>query len=198
MSSIFSGPRWSARRKWLLVAAPAALFVACVSGDRISGLKPQDRAALDLSKGGGVVISQVYGGGGNSGATYTNDFIELYNKGPGDVDLKGWSVQYASASGSSWQVTALSGTIAAGGYYLVQEAAGSGGTTALPTPDATGTIAMASGAGKVALVNGTAMISGTGCPLPQSTIIDYVGYGTSSSGANCFEGGAAAPTLSNT
>ncbi len=26
-----------------------------------------------------VVISQVYGGGGNSGATYKNDFIELFN-----------------------------------------------------------------------------------------------------------------------
>ncbi len=29
--------------------------------------------------GTGLVISEVYGGGGNAGATYTNDFIELYN-----------------------------------------------------------------------------------------------------------------------
>ncbi len=29
-----------------------------------------------------VVISQVYGGGGNSGATLKNDFIELRNNGP--------------------------------------------------------------------------------------------------------------------
>src|ERR1043165_1103079 len=29
-----------------------------------------------------VKISQVYGGGGNSGSTYTNDFLELYNSGP--------------------------------------------------------------------------------------------------------------------
>ena len=28
-----------------------------------------------------IVISQVYGGGGNSGATLTNDFIELFNRG---------------------------------------------------------------------------------------------------------------------
>ena len=28
-----------------------------------------------------IVISQVYGGGGNAGATFTNDFIELYNRG---------------------------------------------------------------------------------------------------------------------
>jgi predicted extracellular nuclease len=87
-----------------------------------------------------VAISQVYGGGGNSGATYTNDFIELYNPGNSAVDITGWSVQYASATGTSWQVTALSGTIQPGNYYLIQEAAGSGGTTPLPTPDATGTI----------------------------------------------------------
>ncbi len=39
-----------------------------------------------------------------------------------------------------------------GQYYLVQEAAGAGGTVNLPTPDAIGTIAMSGTAGKVALV----------------------------------------------
>src|SRR5690349_2019283 len=97
-----------------------------------------------------VVFSQVYGGGGNSGATFTNDFIELYNGGSAAVDLTGWSVQYGSASGSTYQVTALTGVIPAGAHYLVQEAAGSGGTTPLPTPDATGGIAMAAASGKVA------------------------------------------------
>ena len=83
-----------------------------------------------------LVISQVYGGGGNSGATLKNDFIELFNPGGASVSLAGWSVQYASAAGTTWQVTALSGSIPPGGYYLVQEAQGTGGTTALPTPDA--------------------------------------------------------------
>ena len=31
--------------------------------------------------GADVVISQVYGGGNNTGATYQNDFIELFNDG---------------------------------------------------------------------------------------------------------------------
>jgi hypothetical protein len=75
-----------------------------------------------------LVISQVYGGGGNSGATFKNDFIEIFNRTSSAISVSGWSVQYASASGSSWQVTALSGTIQPGHYYLVQEAAGSGGT----------------------------------------------------------------------
>ena len=56
---------------------------------------------------GGVVISQVYGGGGNSGATYRNDFIELFNAGPAPVSLNAWSVQYTSSAGARWQVTAL-------------------------------------------------------------------------------------------
>ena len=84
-----------------------------------------------------IVVSQVYGGGGNLGATFKNDFIELYNRSAAPVSVTGWSVQYAATTGTSWQRTALSGTIAAGGYYLVQEAAGAGGTTNLPPPDAT-------------------------------------------------------------
>jgi len=71
-----------------------------------------------------IVISQVYGGGGNSGATYTNDFIELYNRGSAAVDVTGWTVQYASAAGGTWQTTQLSGTIQPGRYFLVQEAVG--------------------------------------------------------------------------
>jgi len=55
--------------------------------------------------------------------------------------VTGWTVQYASATGSSWSKTALSGSIAPGHHYLVKESGGASGA-ALPTPDATGTIAM--------------------------------------------------------
>src|SRR5512142_2920061 len=67
-----------------------------------------------------LVISQAYGGGGNNGATYKNDFIEIFNRGAAPVDLSTYSVQYASTTGSSWQVTKLTGTIQPGQYYLVQ------------------------------------------------------------------------------
>jgi len=103
----------------------------------------------------GVVISQVYGGGGNAGSTFKNDFIELFNSSGATVTVDGWSVQYASAAGTTWQVTNLSGSIAPGQYYLVQESQGAGGTTALPTPNATGTIAMSATVGKVALLSST-------------------------------------------
>ena len=102
-----------------------------------------------------VVISQVYGGGGNGGATYRNDFVELFNRGTTTVNLTGWTVQYASASGSSWDRTSLSGTIAPGRYYLVHEYRGSGGTTDLPAADAVGSINLNAETGKVALVAGS-------------------------------------------
>lgn len=142
-----------------------------------------------------MVISQVYGGGGNSGATYTNDFIELFNNGGSSVSLAGWSVQYASAAGSSWAVTSLPAiTLQPGQYLLVQEAVGAGGTVSLPTPDASGSIAMSATAGKVALVSGTSALSGV---CPTANVVDFVGFGTT---ANCAmsASGPAAATSANT
>jgi len=103
-----------------------------------------------------IVISQVYGGGGNSGATFKNDFIELFNKGAVAVNVSGWTVQYTSATGTTWtNITALTGTIQPGHYYLVQEAAGAGGSVSLPTPDASGGIAMSANAGRWHLLTPT-------------------------------------------
>ncbi|RIK66854.1 MAG: hypothetical protein DCC66_12485 [Planctomycetota bacterium] len=140
-----------------------------------------------------VVISQVYGGGGNAGASRQNDFIELFNRGSATVNITGWSVQYTSATGSTWIKTDLSGSIPPGGYYLIQQGSSGANGAPLPTPDATGTIGMSTTTGKVALVNNTTLLSGT-CPS-GSQIIDFVGYGSS---ANCFEGAAATATLSVT
>jgi endonuclease G len=143
--------------------------------------------------GGTVVISQVYGGGGNSGATYKNDFIELYNSGTTTVDLSTYAVQYASASGSSWQETTLSGSVQSGHYYLIQEAAGSGGTQNLPTPEATGSISMSATAGKVALTKTQTLLT-VDNPVGSANVVDFVGYGS----ADAFEGSGPAPAPSNT
>ncbi|MBL7864229.1 MAG: lamin tail domain-containing protein, partial [Cyclobacteriaceae bacterium] len=131
-----------------------------------------------------VVINEVYGAGGNAGAAFKNDFVELFNPGPAPVSLAGWSVQYASATSTgAWQVAALSGTIQPGRFYLLQLGAGSGNGQDLPTADAIGAIAMAATAGKVALVNTSTALNGA-CPSGIQ-IIDRIGYGVS---ANCFEG----------
>ncbi|GAA3480080.1 endonuclease/exonuclease/phosphatase family protein [Streptomyces yanii] len=130
-----------------------------------------------------AVISEVYGGGGNSGATLTRDFVELANAGSAAYDLSGFSVQYlpgTPSAGSLWQVSALTGSVAPGGRYLVAQAAGTGGTVALPTPDATGTVAMSATSGTVALVSGTTPLTcKTAADCAADTrIVDLVGYGS--------------------
>src|SRR5712691_4777376 len=123
-----------------------------VFASMVAALVPLGQPAAAVSST--IVISQVYGGGGNAGATFKNDFIELYNHGAAPVDLTGWSVQYAATAGTFWQRTDLTPvTLAPGRYYLVQETAGLGGTTSLPTPDVAGGLPMSSVAGKVALVS---------------------------------------------
>jgi len=154
-----------------------------------------------LASSSGVVISQVYGGGGNAGSVYKNDFIELHNRGPVAVDVSGWAVQYTSGNGAgTWTVTAIPAgkIIQPGGYFLVQEAVGTGGTDNLPTPDVTGTIAMGGTAGKVALTNTSTALTGQ-CPS-GAALVDFVGYGTTGN-VNCSEGsatGATATLVSNT
>ncbi|MEO8759683.1 MAG: PKD domain-containing protein [Bacteroidia bacterium] len=140
-----------------------------------------------------VVISQVYGGGGNAGAPYKNDFVELFNPTASPISLTGWSVQYFSAAGSTASVTNLSGNIQPGAYYLVQQASGGAVGITLPTADATGTVNMSGTAGKVFLVNAITALTTT-CSA-SATIIDKVGFGAT---ANCFEGTGPTPAPSNT
>jgi hypothetical protein len=144
-----------------------------------------------------MVVSQVFAGGGNANAPYTNDFVELFNRGTSTVDLSTWSIQYATGSGTSWQVTPLSGSVPVGGHYLIQLASSAAIGAALPTPDATGTSNLAVSGGKVALVHSTTALtcgSSIGSCSADASVVDLVGYGS----ATDYEGGGAAPTISNT
>jgi len=144
-----------------------------------------------------LVISQLYGGGGNSSATFTNDYVEIFNPTGISFNLAGWSLQYASAAGTSWtNKQPLGGTIAPGEYFLV--ALASGGANGAPLPvlaNISGDINMSATTGKIALVNNSNTLSGS-CPNGiDPDIVDFVGYGST---ASCFEGGARAPAPSNT
>jgi predicted extracellular nuclease len=150
-----------------------------------------------------VVISQIYGGGGNSGAQYTHDFIEIFNRSQALIDMTGMSVQYGSTTGNigptASQITPLSGFLAPGQYLLVQEAQGAGGTTPL-SPDITDPtpIAMSATGGKVALVSSTAGLNCGASATPCSAaalaqVVDLVGY----DGSNMAEG-SPTPALTNT
>jgi hypothetical protein len=144
-----------------------------------------------------MVIGQLFAGGGNTNAPYANDFVELFNRGGTTVDLGTWSIQYASATGTAWQVTPLSGSVRPGGHYLVQLASAAAVGAPLPTADATGTSNLAVSGGKVALVRGTVPITcgaSAGSCSADPLVADLIGYGS----ATDYEGGGAAPAISNT
>lgn len=167
--SAFLSPRMCAAAIAPLLALSGALLTAA----------PAQAASAN------VVISEVYGGGGNSGATWKNDFVELYNRSDATVDVTGWLVQYYSATGTvpASGTASLKGSVAPKHTYLVQMAAGANLlATPLPTPDAKGTAGMGSSSGRIDLRL-----------ADNTTVVDRVGYGT----ATTFEG-SSAPGLSNT
>ena len=149
------------------------------------------------SGSGSIVVGEVFAAGGNSGAAYANDYVELFNRGAGAVAIDGWSLQYASASSTSWQATALSGSIPAGGHYLVALASGGANGAVLPAADATGTSNLAVTGGKVAVVDDATALSCGSSPGSCSAVAgveDLAGYGS----ATDYEGSGAAPALSAT
>lgn len=173
-------------------AASAGLLIAALSLGSIV-IAPPAQAAVSTEAD--VLINEVYGGGGNSGAPFNQDFVELVNTGETAVDLSGWSVQYASAAGNSWNNKVdLSGSIQPGAQFLIGLATGVTGD-ALPTPDLTGSINLSGSNGKVALTRTTTELAGsTGIANVAEDVVDFVGYGTASD----FAGAAAAPAASNT
>src|SRR5262249_10225055 len=90
----------SVSRRHACSIAFAALIGACGCSERGGGGDLTNvTAGLGIANPS-VVISQLYGGGGNSLAPLRNDFMELFNRSAGTVSLAGWSVQYASATGT--------------------------------------------------------------------------------------------------
>jgi predicted extracellular nuclease len=152
-------------------------------------------AAVAVPAPNHMVISQVYGGGGNNNGVYYNDFIELFNPTASPISVDGWTVQYTSSGGNSWARTLLTGTVPAGGYYLIQEAKGANtsGQLNLPTPDVstpTGALAMSGTEGKVILSSQSAVYGAIAAPT--ANVVDAVSYG----GGTVLEG-ANAGTTSN-
>ncbi len=158
-------------------------------------------ASFPLAGQAQVVISQAYGGGGNSGATFTHDFVELFNRGSSPASLNGSSLQYASAAGNFSNVFVLPNTtLQPGQYYLVQLAGGANGVALPVAPDVASTaLNLAGASGKIALVRDTAALGCGGSTLACSPtqlglMADLLGYGS----VSLSEGGANGPALNNT
>ena len=146
-----------------------------------------------------VVIRQVYGGNGNA---YDRDYVELFNRGSVAVSLVGWSIQYASATGSglfsNGSPSLLSGTLEPGRSLLIGFAASTSGAP-LPPPFVAGNPGtnLSSTSGKLVLVRSPVGLDCNGgsspCgPARLALIADLVGYGA----ASFFEGSSAAPAIS--
>ena len=139
-----------------------------------------------------LVVSQIYGAGGNNGATYNRDFIELFNRSAEPLSLSGLYLHYHSATGSgSSSVLALPAeTLEPGQYYLVTFATGSNGS-ALDNGDLDSrAFSMGAGAGRVSIsTRSTSIPAGSA----DASMVEIVGFGN----ANVFET-AAAPSPSAT
>jgi predicted extracellular nuclease len=201
-----SAVTWSSNDTNKVTVTSSGLLAGVATGSAIitatstlnTGISGTFNVTVNAGAATNIVISQVYGAGGNAGATYNRDFVEIFNRGTTSVSLTGYTVQYASATGTgNFTVGAtLAGTIAPGGYYLVGMSSGTNGV-ALPSVDSNGTSAMATAAGKVVLVNSTSALACNGGSTPcggtqSALIVDLVGYGT----ANFYEGSAATAALS--
>jgi len=113
------------------------------------------------------------------------------------VDLSGSTIQYASASGTTWQATPLAGSLPAGGHYLVQLASAAAVGSPLPAADATGTTNLAVSGGKLAVVRDVAPLTcgaAAGSCSAVQTVVDLLGYGA----ATDYEGSGPAPALGAT
>ncbi len=169
--------------------SPWNATLSCLLGMALFFISP---FAWALSNG--VVISQVYGGGGNGGAPFNSDFIELFNRGTAPVNLTGWTVQYAPANSATWASIPLTGSLVGGQYYLIRLGNDGNVGAALPAADASlTTLNINAIAGKVALVNDAVLLNVVN-PVGSAQVVDFVGYGTT---ANGFET-ARAPAPSNT
>ncbi|GAA4150275.1 hypothetical protein GCM10022217_03110 [Chryseobacterium ginsenosidimutans] len=153
-----------------------------------------------------IVISEIYGGGGNSGSTLKNDYVVLKNIGSTVSSLTGATIQYAPATSTFTQYHTLPNlTLNPGQTYLIQEATGGGGTVNLPSPDFIAStvinfdgssnpsvgIGIAVTSGKIVLANNAVQVTGP----TNSNVLDFVGYGST---ANQYEGSGAAPSPTTT
>src|SRR5919198_5116980 len=178
--------------------AAVAVLALCLSAP-----SPPAARAQNAGSPSALVISQVYTRGGEPGAAFESDYVELFNRGNTSVNMNGWSLHLALKSSPVPTsavikfVSTRSILVEPGRYVLIRLA---GGASGQPLPPADFDLSLIpvpldlnAAAGVVGLL--TPDGSFQGCPTPPTPgVSDYVGYGA----ATCFEGvdgPAPAPTL---
>jgi hypothetical protein len=144
-----------------------------------------------------LVISQIYTRGGESGASFKSDFVEIYNRSTQPVDMNNYTLQATLDNGSipsslSLKMFSSLGIVIQPGHYLLIGFNGSGSDgQPLPSPDFDFSSFPLPVAINLNATSGTVVLlapggSYQGCPnsLQATGVVDFVGYGTST----CYEG----------
>ena len=158
-------------RTRVLIASTVLALGAIIPGGALLA------AAGANPSGTGLVISEVYGAGGNSGAVLNADFVELYNPTSTSVSVADDYIHYRSAAGGSGGTPfRLSGSVPAGGHYLIQMGTAGSTGAALPTPDAgPAGFNLAAAGGQVYLLDSADPITTAGDQSATAHVIDMVG-----------------------
>jgi hypothetical protein len=145
-----------------------------------------------------IRISQIYTRGGESGATFQNDYVELFNRGNVDVDISGWSLNISNFSGvppniqysaTNIKLFSSTGNIMSPGAHLLIKFGGSG-TNGQPITISDinlNPFPLSDTGGQIVLLAKDKTLPFSYCPAaPDLTgvVVDYVGYGI----AICYEG----------
>lgn len=168
----------------------AALALACTPKSTETTTSSSNEALNDNTAGSGLVISQIYGGGGTATGLWNRGYVELFNRTKNPISLKGISLHYAGPISDFGLAARLpaDAVVPAGGYYLVGFLAGQSGFDL--RPDTNGLpVGVLPVNGKLAIVrmvtdDGDAATQRMGCGgvdagtcTTNARVIDLVGYG---------------------
>lgn len=148
-----------------------------------------------------IRISQVFTRGGEAGASFQNDYIELFNRGSVDVDINGWSLNLTNFSqgppntqysATNIRFSSSTGIMIAPGKHLLIQFGGNGANgQPITNPDFNlNPVPLSDTGGQIVLIAKDKTLPFSYCPAaPDLTgvVVDYVGYGT----AICYEGSVA-------
>ena len=145
-----------------------------------------------------IRISQIYSRGGEAGATFQNDYIELFNRGQSSVDISGWSLNILNFAGVPPNIQISSTSIRLfgpngivinpGSHFLIKFGGGGSNGQPIDTSDINlNPVPISDVGGQIILLDKDKTLPFGFCPAaPDLTgnVVDYVGYGT----AICYEG----------
>ncbi|MCL2824154.1 MAG: lamin tail domain-containing protein, partial [Polyangiaceae bacterium] len=191
----------------IALAAAGVLAGGCSSEG--SGVELQVQKQGVGSGSPNLVIAEIFGGGESASSPLKSDYVVVFNRSTEGVELIDVKLQYASAAGNftnsttgSVPLSAESKILGPGKYYFVKLRTGDYGVDIIPPPDAEATTQVSATAGKFALIHGTPFNACGNNPTTNpcvpidgvTTVLDFVGFGTSANQYEGIVGAAPAPS----